>query len=307
VFSEPFLTSLGDTLRWCVGVNRTSGDLGVFDCTDPPPSVMTDWFFDTATTRLHVSGHPFMCATMFAGQGRQGCSETSGGRLEWTPCAPCTIGIERVVIGSANTSGLGATVFAEYDTASAFYPALRTTQLLMVNEGVLYAVFGTDEEPTGIDLSLYPQGLGFIVVAAADVSLWYGYVLDETRRCGTVTATRANDGSVGSTTYSLDWIGCVPVLMFPGGGGPVPPCTANTGIAFVAGVFQYVCTRGHGGPIKSVLETSRDGACSLSPGGDVQSKDGGGFGAAVVNFGNGTFGISFAGIGWVVSPCLLSF
>lgn len=342
LFQSTFLTALQDTLRWCIGVDTTTGDLGVFDCTNTPTGVLTDWFFDGVTTRVHLSGHPFMCATLFTTGGRRGCpgngtgyndivwnvsgdatnvsSERGfagspfrsaandaggGGRLEWTPCAPCTIGTERILIGQANESGVGATVHNEVDTTSSLFADVRTTQLLSLFNGALYAVLGSTEAPTGIDLTTHDQNLGYVVVAttiAGSGSWWYGYVLDDKKRCATITITYTNtvasDGTPisGSTKYNLTWEGCDPLKMFPGGGGVVMGCTQDaTRSAFSVGIFQYVCTRGYGGPIHSVEPINA--ACTLADGGVVLAVDGLGIGATIISNANGTFSVRDGGFG----------
>jgi hypothetical protein len=184
-------------------------------------------------------------------------------------------------------------------------------------------VYGSDEEEvTGVDLTrLAPGEHGFVVVATtvgSDSGWWYGYVLDGSRSCATVTSQSVTTVSSGGGTvvaqavvaggkkYTLDFRGCDPDYMFVGGNGMVAGCIksltagAAVGESFYTGVFRYVCTRGYGGPIRSV-EVSGQPGCTLSPGGVVDQTDGNGYGAslAAADSGGGQYVVVHGGIGYL--------
>lgn len=279
VYQPSFLTALKDTTKWCIGVNTTLGRLQVLDCTiEHGGDVKTNWFYDSIKTRLHVSGHPFMCPSylsdvpmdvtcddtvqtsdpnlvldqrVVAGVSRGAPAvdgETIGGPLVYAPCLPCNIGAERVELD---------------DTINP-----QSTQLFEnTGQG---AVDYIDKTPLTI-----PDGARAVTTATG--TDWKGYIIDSSGQC----ATRFGNGSTG-------WVGCTPDLMFP-------PTRGDDCVGMRSGVFRYVCGQGYGSPITEIK--SIVGTCTLNSEGTLTTSHG--FGARVRITDVNTFEVINGGHGYL--------
>lgn len=222
LYTEEFLTALGDNggTQWCVGVNTSTNNIEVDVC--GTAGFLDDWFYDSITTRIHVANHPYMCPTLMAlsnsttapydaARIRDGdldiAYSDTGGNLVWLPCAPCTIGAERVLLPE------------ELDTPS-------KTQLLQVEDGVLYGGDGLNSTLT----TLNSEGVWAIAHSVdGGNGSWIGFLMAANFSCGTL-----------EDRTRFTWEPCRPEWML----SRTPTLCQTRPEDFIMGVFQYVCTQG---------------------------------------------------------------
>lgn len=255
LFTDEFLTSLSSN-EWCVGVNTATNNIEVGKC-DGEDNFLTEWFYDSITTRIHLANHPYMCPTLVVlsnsttlpynvSRIRDGdltiAYENTGGNLVWLPCAPCNIGAERVFLDTYTST---------------------STQFLQVVDGQLLGGDSTNSTLTtiadeGVWAVAHPQ-------AGGD---WFGFIMAANYSCGTLD----------TTTLAFSWAPCDPDLML----ARTPTlCTTNPE-DFTVGIFQYICTHGFGGTVVGFTTT-----CSDLGNGNLDGAHGfgGGYGARIDNTG----------------------
>ncbi len=189
LYREEFLTSLQDTEKWCVGVNTTNNNnIEMGPCGSD--GFLDDWFFDGITTRMHVANHPYMCPTLAnisntstsayeTSLGRGGASSiysNAHGNLLWSPCTPCTIGAERVLL--PDTSTLSSQLFAFGDVS----------------------YYGDKIEHDG-NTTFWDDAVYTVSTALPSNNGWLGFVFNSEFACATTDGT------------DLTWERCDPVIM----------------------------------------------------------------------------------------------
>lgn len=274
LYRAEFLNGLQDQKTWCVGVNlsTTNNNIEVGRCGSS--NFLDSWFFDGITTRLHIAGHPYMCPTMInISNTSTAAYETSASRdgditaaytgagdnLVWSPCSPCNIGAERVLLP---------------DTV-----AVGTSQLFSVdNEGaVTYGDLASS--PHNDSHAFWDDARYAVATGAPSLDGWLGFVLHSNFSCATAVPT--------ATGVDLVWRGCDPTIMF----ARIPTFCQQDPAAFTVGIFQYLCTQGFGGTIED-FTIIPDGCIDIGTGNLDQAY---GYGATVTADGT----IVHGGIGYM--------
>lgn len=183
--------------------------------------------------------------------------ENVGGNLVWLPCTPCNIGVENVLLP---------------DTVPD-----RSQLLLRDEEGQ----FASNNQYLAFNSSEILDNTAW-AVAHVDDHGYVGFLLNSEYECATVTPPA-----------TVSWEPCDPTLML----GHTSAYCQGAPELFTVGIFQYVCTQGHGGSIQKV-ELVPEGCTDLGTG----NLDGGqGYGATIGNTGE----VFYGGIGYTSGERIL--